>query len=575
MAAFYLLRHDGSSEADRLSREIRNSLRRQGFGTPVLHRGPDCEIGAVASIGKSTDCQLLSIDRKAVAVVGTIFYGQLSGSDAMRQLTLDVASDTIDWPSLWGCFAMVIATPDRTILATDRVGTCHLYHDSNYRAFSTSFLAIAEAIPRRTINQTAVYDYVVQGAPHGGTVLNEVQLFDSGTVVEMSHDRRISYRPFPSIAADETMSLDVAARRCIEVLRSRFQVLANGFGNNISLGLSGGFDSRLILSLLLSQGVQPRLHVYGGGDSADVGIAKEVANHRKLEIEHIDKSAFPIVAPVAFSSTVARNYDQSDAYPTDGIFNSGADLITRQHTCANGELMLNGGGGEIFRDFFHLPLGAVAASEIVRRFYCQFDPAICTGRFALRDYVADLATRINESLCVRDGKLSRPLAEAAYAFFRCRFWMGRNNSLNNRFGSALTPFVDPLIVQSALAVPAQLRCNGRLQARMISLALSDIASIRSIYGPGFDLMPSWRFRLHEYVLRHRPIVLQSAWYRLKQRRVPTTPWPIDQQHVRALLGQRCDYMNEFFNVSAVRDPGQLNRMYTLEYLFRRVEASSP
>ena len=54
--------------------------------------------------------------------------------------------------------------------------------------------------------------------------------------------------------------------------------------------------------------------------------------------------------------------------------------------------------------------------------------------------------------------------------FRCRFWMGRNNSLNNRFGWALTPFAEYNVVKESIAIPVRFKNYGVLEARMIKEA---------------------------------------------------------------------------------------------------------
>mgnify|MGYP006951082563 CR=1 FL=1 len=61
-----------------------------------------------------------------------------------------------------------------------------------------------------------------------------------------------------------------------------------------------------------------------------------------------------------------------DALPRDGIYDLGADRRTRLQQAADGSIALDGGGGEIFRNFFHLPDHAFTARDIVRTFYRRF-----------------------------------------------------------------------------------------------------------------------------------------------------------------------------------------------------------
>jgi asparagine synthase (glutamine-hydrolysing) len=68
-----------------------------------------------------------------------------------------------------------------------------------------------------------------------------------------------------------------------EAVASLNEEVATWAGKNPYLSLSGGFDSRVILSSLLSQGIRPHLITMGSEESSDVRVARSIASSFGLE----------------------------------------------------------------------------------------------------------------------------------------------------------------------------------------------------------------------------------------------------------------------------------------------------
>lgn len=555
MGAFYVVRAPaGPATAPRL----RDAFARQGFTAVRLFRGPGWEIGCcgcpTAEAAGHEDGA-----GNAIAFAGTLFYRGAFGTAALPALLRDALADAVDEAALWGCFAVAVAGDHGLRVFTDHCGTFHLYADRDGGIVSTSFLALAETLPLLTIDRDAVYDYVFQGAPHGGTVFREI--------LRVTDDRPppIPDRPAPG-------GLDEHAGRCLAVLSDRFAQIAAVFADRVDTALSGGYDSRLVLALLRRSGLRPRLYVYGAEDDPDVLVARAITAGEGLALDHTDKRRVAPVPPEAMPELVERNCLAFDGYPNDGLFDTGADLATRLRRAEGRTLALNGGGGEIFRDFFHLPDRPMSARALVWSFYSQFDPAVGAPGFDADAYLAGLEDRIRRTLGVEGRRLTRIQVEAAYPFFRCRYWMGRNTSVNNRFGYALTPFADVEVIAAALAVPLSFKEAGRLEARMIARLDPRLAAYPSAYGHGFDRGPPPWARLTDWANRQRPPLLRRHAFRLKHRRVGDRPPGLGEDHVAAVLGRRFDYMARYVIPTAIPHAGQYNRVCTLEYLFRRLGA---
>jgi asparagine synthase (glutamine-hydrolysing) len=367
---------------------------------------------------------------------------------------------------------------------------------------------------------------------------------------------------------------DSLGREIAGLLRSQFEAIAACFGSNVDAALSGGYDSRLVLAALLAVGVVPRLHVYGREEDADVRVAKRICEAEGWQLRHIDKSK---TAPDldGFADRVRANALAFEGFPPDGIFDSGADLDSRSERGAGGALMLNGGGGEIFRNFHYLADRPLSLREFIWSFYAQFDPRACTARFRGAEFERALGAAMKSELGIDREVLERVEIERLYPYFRCKYWMGRNNSVNNKLGFAATPFVTHALIERALRLPLRAKALGRFEARLIRELHPRLAAYPSAYGHSFAEPPTRRRALAERLSVLRPPWLRRYSFRLRHRRPTPRPAVLQDQFVGRLVDLGFPYLRRFFDVSRVYHHGQYNRLCTLEYLFETCHAADP
>jgi asparagine synthase (glutamine-hydrolysing) len=578
MGAVFLTRDDGSPAAARRRARLEAAFTRQGFapGRVLDHHGHVIVCYAPLSGGEP----LVHADNagNVIALAGTLFYRARHGSDALPPLLADMVAGRLDESALWGCFAVMAGIGGAVRVYTDRCGTFHLFRSGAPDVLCSSFLALAESLDTPAIDADGVYDYVFHGATHGGlTVLRGIRLLDStqawtfhatGPVARFS-------RPLPHPDhTDPALTLSNAVDRCLSVLDDRFAALARR--GNLDTALSGGYDSRLILALLRRHGVTPALHVYGPENSADVRIAKAVCAAEGLDLQHDDKGRRPLPDPDAYADAVNATLTAFDGTPNDGAFETGADLDTRLSRCHNGRLALNGGGGEVFRNFFYLSDRPVSPLNMKRVFWSQYDPAAASAGFNDAAYGRRFAARLAADVGRPPDAIRRPLprvvVEAVYPLTRCRWWMGRNASINARLGAAVTPFVDAEVLATTLPVPLRLKHHGRLQAALIARADPALAALPSAYGHAFDAPVPTRRIVADWATYLRPPWLRARIFRLRHP-PDTPPDALSPARVARVLGGAPAYMPRFFRLDRLREPGQLNRAMTLELLFRRLDAA--
>ena len=207
-----------------------------------------------------------------------------------------------------------------------------------------------------------------------------------------------------SIRRSELPRSTTASRSSIAISRPR----SNNFGDRVNCALSGGYDFEADARLPTPPRRKAARLVYGSRPEKDVRFAVEIAQREGFPLDVIDKSERPIIPPAAFVETARRNFLAADGYHYAGIFHNGAEIGESARRVRGNAIAFNGGGGEIFRNFFYLLDREYTVREILWSFYSQFDPASCTPAFDSARYYDGLEKKVMDLL----GQRRTPTAAA-------------------------------------------------------------------------------------------------------------------------------------------------------------------
>jgi len=572
MGAFFLARRQ-PGQGEEKKNAASNALAQQGFAQIKDLSNAQFDVLYGRKFNLDSDNLYRQDPDNFCICSGTLIYRNQIGAGAARTLFEDFRRHSLDAGELFGNFALVLCVDGVPHIHNDAQGVYPIWHDAQRNCFSSSFHALLSQQPRLTLNRAAVYPYVFQEASFGGdTVFQEVQRLKVKSAYRLGSDSR-AIPPLGQAAGTPPPPSDLQAQvsDLHQRLSAQFQAITECFDSNIDSALSGGYDSRLLLALCREQGITPHLHVYGKAEAADVQVAKRICEGEGIALSHEDKSALHRVSPEQFVEIVRGNYQAFQGPCADGILDNGADLQTRRSRSQGGRLLLNGGGGEVMRNFFYLPDRRYTPRQVLWAFFSQFDPAVCSEAFSADEYYRHFEQQIAE-LTGSDGRLDRSAVEYLYAGFRCTYWMGQNNAINNQFGWFLTPFVEDNIARHTHAIPLRLKNHGRLQAALINQVSPSLAAYPSDYGHNFaDGIPLKR-RLKDYATLLRPTWLRRYTYRLKKRTREDWPYYLQEPYLRQLLPEGFTYLSRYFDIDKVCDAGQFKRICTLEYLLQATGA---
>jgi hypothetical protein len=571
MGMFFLIRN--LPELERRSVAASRLADRMGYNAPKIIKSDEATLYLYPSLGASAVEALTFPNGDFVAVCGTFLFSGSLGSEALREFYAAFHGDFSILDDAVFNFAIIIRKGGCIFVAGDRFGGFHIFRDAELNIVSSSFLIATEVLDQITVLPQNVFEYVFNGVVSGNdTLIKELTLIPIGAVLLFKRDVALLQQSrMEPVRKPSPLEREELLELSLSILNERFGLLAKVFGDRITCALSGGYDSRLILALIRKLGLQPRVYVYGKREDKDVAIASKIASGEGFELDIVDKDARPKVPVADFPDVVARNYLASDGYTWAGIFHNGAERLESAARVAGGAIALNGGGGEIFRNFFHLLDRHYSFRQLAWSFYAQFDPRVCTDAFKSAHYFHHIERKMME-LVGRADRLERPTVEWLYHRFRCRSWDGRVDTINGQFGYTGLPFLSTRITQIGASIPVRWKYHGEFQAELIARTDPRLASYHSNYGYPFVGRPSALARAGDFATYIRPPWARRLSYRMRHRwrgRWEDSPY-VAPLYVNQVLRGGIEVMRSFFHVQRVDDPMQAQRILTLEYLIRQL-----
>lgn len=514
-----------------------------------------------------------------IAVLGSLIHHGQAAPACLPEMLAGFRADEFAWRDLLGTYVVLVGQGGRLHVFADGLGACKLYTNADGTLWSNSFLAMLELCAPRRLDVQACYEYVCNGAVFGDrTLVAEIRALPPNCVLQV--DAEVSHRVLPSPISSAPPPADATLERVAQAqvrqLDTVFEPITQAYRDRLRISFSGGFDSRLMLAMLLRHGVRPTLFVYGGVDDEDVRIARTITRAEGLELVHIDKDAAPDPDPDDFAGTVEHDLFAFDGWKVEyGLFDFGIDRRDRLARHGDGQVPLNGSLGEIYRNFFYMPDRRSSTLGVVSTFYSPYDPAAFTRRFDERRYRAALAAAMRDAIGAPVDSLARHQVEDLYPKFRGRFWTGRDAQLNQRFGDMFLPYLEPAAISNTAGIPLGMKDLGRLQGRMIASVHPRLAAYPSDYGFALDGPRPLPYRVKTFLGTQRPAWLRKLSFRLKHRTRQPVPAALEPALLSRVLDVEFPLMRTLFRLERINSAQQFGLIATLEYLGQRYGLAVP
>lgn len=218
---------------------------------------------------------------------------------------LALVSDFEALRSRGGEYTLVYEDDRDCCIITSPVGAMHYFYTCSPRTGLVHGRRVLDILRRARLdwawNWQALADLCqLENLTGNQTLHPEIQRVPPGTVLtyrrgSLNLDVRAAVDGFQSLRSDPAAAV-----------RTLNEEVARCSGDSPYLSLSGGFDSRVILSSLLSQGIKPHLITMGSDSCSDVRVAREIARHFNLRHDLIRIELDDLIAHSAEISSLTN-----------------------------------------------------------------------------------------------------------------------------------------------------------------------------------------------------------------------------------------------------------------------------
>ncbi len=455
---------------------------------------------------------------------GTWIYRKSSSLDEnLRKLLKDLNTSSLNCEQLIGQYVILYWDNDKKYLTfiIDPLFVQRVFFDVTNKLISNSFLALIGGHKGKlSINELAFVEKLTTGFIVGpDTLFNEIMqlvpeniyLFESDGIKVKVCPKKLDNIKFCSSGFDKCV--DYVA----ENLKNYFKYFVD-FAENYKpeLGISSGFDSRLILALFKSVTNSPlrlQTHLTEGVHTEDYYYAKEIARLINEDIKII-----PTKQILDMDESTIQDILDDNLYYFDGrsSFNMGAfsEVYTSSYkktTLMDDKFSLNGLGGEVLRNYYCFPpsfnIRTNAYKWFLRYEYYPYTPSFIKDKDEFVESYIRMIRKISNRLGIElKNKIDFYTIRRYYSEVRMPDGDGVNNNAHNQLVYYMTPFIDAPTVRLGYMATPFIGVNGEFEAALIRKLAPELARIKSHYGFSFERIP-FRHRVCCFLKGYLPIDL--------------------------------------------------------------------
>ena len=373
---------------------------------------------------------------------------------------------------LEGFFAIVIGDGrSREVnVITDVAGSCHCFVRKlpDAIAISGSSLLLA-GIGDFTLDITACQEYLRTGIIYQDrTLFKEVRKLGPARIFRFASGELKSEEQYWSARQLEPDSLagDTAVQKVWDALNGAAGAVAKRFGRPVC-DLTGGYDSRAMLSAFLPTGAKLGTTVSGRDEDADVIVSRTIAQAYNLPHQQFVPTT-PAFEKVAHAAEFTDGeYDPMDYART---------MLVHRALAKQFDISINGSYGEIARGYWWELLvphtgqrGKLDSRKLAQARYGASD---AVGLLFLPDQRLDIVTHFSQVVDESNaGLYDTPNTfqmDHAYLTMRMQRWQGRIASSTNQLWPCLSPFMFRPVLAAMMETRPELRKRSLMIRKMLA-----------------------------------------------------------------------------------------------------------
>jgi hypothetical protein len=486
MGAFYF---QINSITDVKALKIKNVFSERGFCNPTIFKREKYTFCYYPKLNGNNQLYQ-TCEGDTLFVCGTLWYNNKSFSLAKSIILEELKNNILNYNLVRGSFCLVFLPGDiqkNAVVIHDAKGIYRFYSNKEGGIVSSSWLSIVKPQDRVNWDIDAIRENLILGFNIGENTFDSKikRVLSSGNlptdIIYIRKDDTTFIKPTQFDNRKKGISAS------IEMLENTLKPKILSMQTNL-LGLSSGYDSRLLLSVL-KDGLSDRVDFFSfyKPNDNDLIISKEIGRKLNKEIKILVKE------PEDYKQNHEQIYHKAflffDGQIIDMIHYSKPDYTRefRNELIGDHELHLSGVGGEIFRNYSHDHLFMVKTEDWINSQFLKGNREKRSEIFHLS--VKNTASKINELINIGNGEISYIQRKQFYGNITLRDWHGVRNTTENQYSNYYSPFTDTdLITLSYKTIKFQ-GFGGRFEADMIRNSSLELAKIKSDYGHNFNFIP--------------------------------------------------------------------------------------
>ena len=347
------------------------------------------------------------------------------------------------------------------------LNTIYLFKDKDVIYFSTRLDYLSKFIntPKLNINAFAGRWLLFNQLTNEALIENVIKLEPNSVI-------RVIDNQITSSINEESLNDFVIEEPFINKLQRFSQVKSNS-DFCISLGLSGGIDSRVLLECFLNSKIDFKLHSFGKVDDADVLISSQISRSLNLEHHILDYNIQPDLSQLTEFIYLNEFVDTISTYLlTSGIH---SDYFKNK-------ILVDGAGGELFRrQFFNRLIYFGKKSyhdknpEALMKYFMHYRADIFNDEVTLEIQKSAL-NQISSALEIIKNVDLENFADTITALTRFPNYYGpEQNRLNTHIQSYM-PFVNKELYSILPKIPLRDRRNNRMFYEFLRISKNRLSS---------------------------------------------------------------------------------------------------
>ena len=445
----------------------------------------------------------LEENNNAIYAVGTIVYKGRNYKDSLKTILKDFIDDKFNPDKLIGSFCIFIKINDDIKFFIDRAGIQNVYFNNNKTVTSSSFLAVAfSEINKLNINKNAVTEILLTGNLIGpDTIFKEVNR------IEVNEDFNFPFLKYIILHRKEP---EISCKTYLDCLDFQIKTLDRYFLSlkklaercGTVIGLTGGFDSRLLMALT-EKHFNKILYFshWRKKKNKELEIAEELAKTVNKEV-----NIFKIKHPLDMAEEEALNCLKEAFLFYDGHIRAQAYWHEEYNTkyyeekvFSEYKLGLHGIGGEQYRNCERMVkpyynFGNWLRYDIVYR----YSGKIFKNKKSENKFLKYIEKKIRNKLIFYDNQVNLLTYKRYFNEIYNLSNRGLRTNIENQVVFFVSPFTEYSISHNAYKTTPFLGPSLQFEADMIKKINPELAKIPSNYGFSFYEGEPLRLKLLAY-----------------------------------------------------------------------------